>query len=42
MMMAPHLGAYLRGCRDEDGGLWRFHQEVDVLLLGPAFDGLIE
>ncbi len=42
MMTAPHLGAYLRDCRDEDGGLWRFHQEVDVLLLGPAFDGLIE
>jgi hypothetical protein len=27
---------------DEDAGLWRFHQEVDVLLLGAAFDGLIE
>jgi hypothetical protein len=22
-------------------GLWRFHQEVDVLLMGPAFDGLV-
>jgi len=42
MLTAPHLGSYLRDCRDEDAGLWRFHQEVDVLLLGPAFDGLIE
>jgi SAM-dependent methyltransferase len=42
MMMTPHLGAYLRDCRDEDQGLWRFHQEVDVLLLGSAFDGLIQ
>ena len=42
MMTAPHLGTYLRACRDEDGGLWRFHQEVDVLLIGTAFDGLIE
>ncbi len=42
MMAAPHLGSYLRGCRDEDAGLWRFRQEVDVLLLGPAFDGLIK
>ena len=42
MLAAPHLGAYLRDCRDEDAGLWRFHQEVDVLLLGSAFDGLIE
>jgi SAM-dependent methyltransferase len=41
MTSAQHLGAYLRDCRDEDGGLWRFHQEVDVLLLGAAFDGLI-
>ena len=41
MMMAPHLGAYLRDCRDEAGGRRRFHQEVDVLLVGPAFDGLI-
>lgn len=41
MMRAPHLGPYLRDCRDEDAGLWRFHQEVDVLLLGPSFDGLI-
>jgi SAM-dependent methyltransferase len=42
MMAAPRLGAYLRGCRDEDGDAWRFHQEVDVLLLGSAFDGLVE
>ena len=42
MMDAPHLGAYLRDCRDEDAGQWRFHQEVDVLLLGRAFDGLID
>lgn len=42
MMTAPRLGAYLRDCRDEAAGLWRFHQEVDVLLLGPAFDGLVE
>jgi hypothetical protein len=42
MMTAPHLGAYLRDCRDEAAGLWRFHQEVDVLLLGPIFNGLIE
>jgi hypothetical protein len=41
MMVAPHLGPYLRDCRDEDTGLWRLHQEVDVLLLGSAFDGLI-
>jgi SAM-dependent methyltransferase len=41
MMTARHLGPYLRDCRDEDGGVWRFHQEVDVLLLGPSFDGLI-
>jgi SAM-dependent methyltransferase len=42
LMTAPHLGAYLRGCRDEAAGLWRFHQEVDVLLFGPAFNGLID
>jgi SAM-dependent methyltransferase len=42
MMAAPHLGPYLRDCRDEDGGVWRFHHEVDVLLLGSAFEGLIE
>lgn len=42
MMAAPHLGAYLRDCRDEAAGLWRFHQEVDVLLLGASFNGLIE
>ena len=42
MMTAPHLGPYLRDCRDEAAGLWRFHQEVDAILLGPAFDGLIE
>ena len=41
MLAAPHLGPYLRGCRDEAEGVWRFHQEVDVLLLGRAFDGLI-
>jgi SAM-dependent methyltransferase len=42
MTAAPHLGPYLLDSRDEENGLWRFHQEVDVLLLGPAFDGLIE
>jgi SAM-dependent methyltransferase len=42
MLAAPHLGPYLRDCRDEPGGLWRFHHEVDVLLLGPVFNGLIE
>ena len=42
MLTARHLGSYLRDCRDEGGGLWRFHQEVDVLLLGAAFDGLIQ
>jgi SAM-dependent methyltransferase len=42
MMAAPLLGAYLRGCRDDAAGLWRFHQEVDVLLLGPVFNGLID
>ena len=42
MMNSPHLGAYLRDCRDEAAGLWRFHQEVDVLLLGASFNGLIE
>jgi hypothetical protein len=42
MMTTPHLGAYLRDCRDDAAGLWRFHQEVDVLLLGPSFNGLIE
>jgi SAM-dependent methyltransferase len=42
MMTRPHLGAYLRDCRDEAAGLWRFHQEVDVLLLGASFNGLIE
>jgi SAM-dependent methyltransferase len=42
MMTAPHLGAYLRDCRDEAAGLWRFHQEVEVLLLGSSFNGLIE
>jgi hypothetical protein len=42
MMTAPHLGAYLRDCRNEAAGMWRFHQEVDVLLLGPVFNGLIE
>ena len=42
MMTAPRLGPYLRDCRDEARKVWRFHQEVDVLLLGSAFDGLIE
>ena len=42
MITAPHLGPYLLECRDEDQGLWRFHHEVDVLLLGPAFDGLTD
>jgi SAM-dependent methyltransferase len=42
MMATSHLGPYLSGCRDEDQGVWRFHQNVDVLLLGPAFDGLVE
>ena len=42
MLAAPQLGRYLRDCRDEPAGLWRFHQEVDLLLLGPAFDGLVE
>jgi SAM-dependent methyltransferase len=42
MMTTPHLGAYLNDCRDESAGLWRFHQEVDVLLVGASFDGLIE
>jgi SAM-dependent methyltransferase len=42
MMTGPHLGPYLRDCRDEEMGLWQFHQKVDVLLLGPAFDGLID
>ncbi len=41
MLDAPGLGAYLRDCRDEAAGVWRFHQEVDVLLLGTAFDGLV-
>jgi SAM-dependent methyltransferase len=41
MMATSHLGPYLRDCRDEDQGVWRFHQEVDVLLVGPAFDGLV-
>jgi SAM-dependent methyltransferase len=36
MLDAPHLGPYLRGCRDETEKVWRFHQEVDVLLVGPA------
>jgi SAM-dependent methyltransferase len=40
MLAAPRLGPYLAGCRDEDAGVWRFHQEVDALLLGAAFDGL--
>jgi hypothetical protein len=39
MMAAPHLGAYLRDCRDEAAGMWRFHQEVDVLLVGSVFNG---
>ena len=42
MLAAPHLGPYLRDCRDDAEGMWRFHQEVDVLLLGRAFDGLID
>jgi hypothetical protein len=42
MMTTPNLGAYLRDCRDEAEDLWRFHHEVDVLLLGSVFDGLIE
>jgi hypothetical protein len=40
MLAAPRLGPYLGTCRDEDAGVWRFHQEVDALLLGAAFDGL--
>jgi SAM-dependent methyltransferase len=42
MIATSHLGPYLRDCRDEDQGVWRFHQDVDVLLLGPAFDGLLD
>jgi SAM-dependent methyltransferase len=41
MMAAPRLGPYLQSCRDEPTGQWRFHQEVDLLLLGQAFDGLL-
>jgi SAM-dependent methyltransferase len=41
MIATTHLGPYLHDCRDEDQGVWRFHQDVDVLLLGPAFDGLL-
>jgi SAM-dependent methyltransferase len=41
MLACPHLGPYLRGCRHDDEGQWRFHQEVDVLLVGSAFDGLV-
>ncbi len=37
MLAAPHLGRYLRTCRDQHAGRWRFHQEVDVLLVGHAF-----
>lgn len=41
MLAAPHLGRYLRDCLDEEAGRWRFHHEVDVLLVGAAFEGLI-
>ena len=42
MMATSQLGPYLHDCRDEDRGVWRFHQDVDVLLLGAAFDGLLD
>jgi len=42
MMATPHLGAYLRGCRDEAAGVWRFHHEVEALVLGPSFHGLVD
>jgi SAM-dependent methyltransferase len=36
MLAAPVLGEYLAGCRDDEAGVWRFHQEVDLVLLTPA------
>jgi SAM-dependent methyltransferase len=42
MLDTPHLGPYLRACRVAEDGVWRFHQDVDVLLVGAAFDGLID
>ena len=41
MLEAPSLGPYLRSCRDQGAGVWRFAQEVDVLVLGSAFEGLV-
>ncbi|WP_084630098.1 class I SAM-dependent methyltransferase [Patulibacter americanus] len=36
MLDAPVLGDYLAGCRDDAAGVWRFHQEVDLVLLTPG------
>ena len=34
LLAAPVLGDYLASCRDEDAGVYRFHQEVDCVVLG--------
>jgi hypothetical protein len=36
MLDAPVLGDYLAGCRDDAAGVYRFHQEVDLVLLTPG------
>lgn len=36
MLDVPVLGDYLAGCRDDAAGVYRFHQEVDLVLLVPG------
>ena len=36
LLAAPVLGAYLDGCHDAAAGLYRFHQEVDLVVLHPT------
>lgn len=36
MREAPVLGAYLESCHDEEAGVHRFRQEVDLVLLTPT------
>jgi SAM-dependent methyltransferase len=40
MLEAPVLGGYLAGCHDTDAGLYRFHQEVDCVVLS-SFEGAV-
>ncbi|MBJ7471333.1 MAG: hypothetical protein JHD16_08515, partial [Solirubrobacteraceae bacterium] len=36
MLTAPVLGPYLASCHDPDAGVFRFHQEVDCVVLASS------